>query len=361
MLTLHSITENIRTIVKWAAIGLGSILLLFFIYKGIGLFRNTFFPAPPPAPESKFGKLPAIDFPRSISNTKFTYSINTVTGNLPEFPDRVDVFVTVQNKPNLLNLERARSKARNLGFVSSNSSNQTVPERAITDSLYEWISASDPGRKLIMEINTLEFQLTTDYSSNAAVLSAKLLADEGYAIRTTENMLSSIDLLPSDLDETKTRTELYKIQDGLLTSASNLSSTQVIRVDLFQKDVKEIPIVYPDPPHSTMNFLVASGQYDTTIILSSFIHQKISDLSSTYSIKTTQQAYDELKSGNAYVGSYFGSGKSVSITKVSLAYYLGRTRQNYLYPVYVFEGTDGFTAYISALDDAWTVKNETAN
>ena len=76
---------------------------------------------------------------------------------------------------------------------------------------------------------------------------------------------------------------------------------------------------------------------------------------------TYGQAYDELKSGNAYVGSYFGSGKSVSITKVSLAYYMGRTRQNYLYPVYVFEGTDGFTAYISALDDAWTVKNETAN
>ncbi len=310
--------------------------------------KDTLFPAPVPAPEMKFGKIPPLVFPKTVINSDFTYTIDTLTGELPVFQDKVNVYPIIGSTPNFLNLQKAKTRISSLGFTRTGSS-ELVPEIALSDSVYEWHDESVLRRKITLDINSSNFRLTTDYASNAAVLSARLLADEEYAKNTAKGMLSSMGILPEDIDETRTLTELYRLESGSLVSATSLSNAQIIRVDLFQQALDKLPIYYPHPPHSTMNFLIASGSNDAEVIIANYFHQTVDVVSSTYPIKTANEAYAELQKGEGYVGSYFGSSSDINIKNVTLGYYLGDSLQSFVMPIIIFEGNDGFIAYVSAV------------
>lgn len=102
-----------------------------------------------------------------------------------------------------------------------------------------------------------------------------------------------------------------------------------------------------------MSFWVASGENEASVMAADFTHQTIdqTDTSATYPLITAQQALDNLKNGKGYVAAYYGNDPKILINNVYLAYYLGKTIQDYLMPVIVFEGQNGFMAYVSALAD----------
>lgn len=79
----------------------------------------------------------------------------------------------------------------------------------------------------------------------------------------------------------------------------------------------------------------------------------VSDEYSTYPLKTIGEAFDELKNKKAYIASYFGTQKQVKINDASLAYYIEKNEKDFVYPIIVFTGSDGFYAYISAIRDEW--------
>jgi len=208
------------------------------------------------------------------------------------------------------------------------------------------------------------------------------LNDPTAAIPIVQSYLNSLNSLPADIDLTLTQNppsgddytvtpQLYSVTNGQLVSTTALANTQVIRVDLYQKEIDytinaakeqdlthsqnftmQLPILYPHPPYSTMHFLVASGQNQADVVSANYTHQNINlqpTQMATYPIITAEQAYDDLKSGKAYIASYNGTGNQILINNVFLAYYMGATQQNYLMPVIVFEGQDGFFAYVPAI------------
>ena len=87
-----------------------------------------------------------------------------------------------------------------------------------------------------------------------------------------------------------------------------------------------------------------------------FSHQVVSQENTTYPIKNVSQAFDLLKKNKAYIAGYFGTQTEIRIKDIYLAYYLGEEKQQYLMPVYVFSGKDGFTAYVPAVSDTWMLK-----
>lgn len=378
-MSLHKATEMIKKFGIGVGIGLTAIILITIFIRIGGFIIGIVVPPKVTPPNHAFEVLPSIEFPQNKVDNNFTYVIDTATGALPtNFPDRLIVYPLEDPEPNFLNLEEAKLKAQSLQFTDAE--NKIVPETALGNGNYEWNDTSGIDRKLRIDTVSFNFTLTSSYLSDLKVLGAENLSNELDAIETAKNFLGNIDLYPEDIDLAKIETprkessydtfpKIYTIINGVLVPTTSLSTARVIRVDFHQKDIEydldtgvkkapkikmRLPIRYPNPPFSTMSFWIASGDNQADVHAANFIHNKIlTDSKGTYSIKTAADAFEELKNGKAYIASFAGLDQQILISNVYLAYYLGEQKQNYLMPIIVFEGQDGFFAYVSAIKDEW--------
>jgi hypothetical protein len=390
-MTLHNTVESVKKLLLGTSIGIGIIIMLVIFFRVSVFMWNVIFPPKVIPPTMVYDKLPALSFPASSVNKNLVYTINTVSGQLPtDFPDRLNIFPIVEAKPNFLNLDKAKSLVSHIGFLTG--TGESVQEKALGNALYEWDQPAGLQKKININIVTFNFSLTSEYASSLVVLQAQNISDKKSAIMTAKSFLNDLTLLPDDIDLTKTQNpapnmnyitapQLFDINThtGQLFPATNLNATKIIRVDFYQKDIEyelntgrsngqnglsklqmKLPVLYPYPPNSTMSFWIGSNESDADVVAADFIHQKIDnpkDVEATYPIKTVQQAYEELKQGKAYIAMYSGSSNEVLITNVFLAYYLGKDLQKYLMPIIVFEGSNNFFAYVSAVSDEWITPN----
>lgn len=358
MATLHKATEFTKKILKWSVIAVVSIVVILVILRVGAQIKEYFFPTPLPPPTVKFGKLPLIKFPNNVTNPPaggFTYRLNTLSGQLPTLPTQTNVYKIVKPEPSLLALQKAQEKVAKIGF--------NLPPLRIQDALYQWANQDTPSKKLLLNITSFNFSLSADFIAKQQtlfifdqdILSARNLPDENGAIEKAMNFFQNIDF-PQDIDTKKTKTTLLSIAENKLTPATSFSKTQIIRVDFFQKDVDNLHIYYPKPQNSIMYVLIAGGISQPQVVEAKFFHHNLSEVSATYPIKTAEEAFSELKNKKAYLASYSGSEANIAIKDISLGYYLSDEEQNYLLPIIVFEGNNGFFAYVEALKDEWREK-----
>ena len=370
-------------------IGVGVIIVIVILVRVGFMVKDALFPPVMAPPTESFGDLPPYQFPNAQSNVNLTYSLETISGDLPttladgktSIPDRLSIFPIIHSTPNFLNLDKVKNKVASLDFTTPDG--KVLPEIQLANPYYEWDESGGFNRKIIFDINSFDFKMTSGYLSSLTVLSAQHISDEKSAINTAQDFLLSAGLMPNDLDIKKTEDKNYPAQyvtypqlfsiqnngqENTLVSTTSLSKAQAIRVDLYQKDLEydldiggteynipklhvNFPIFYPHPPYSTMSFWVASGQNSAEVTQAFFTHKDIdlSDATATYAIKTPAQAFKELKDGRAYIAAHNGSDNNILIKEIYLAYYIGEDSQEYVMPVYVFEGNNGFFGYVPAL------------
>lgn len=385
-MTLHETAEFGKKFGIGTGIGIGAIIVLVILFN-VGIFIKNMLLPPTIAPANqKLGKLPPVEFPQSNVDGSFTYTVNTVDGALPtDLPDRVIVYPMVVPKPNLNNLQTIKTRVASLGFVDT--TGNVLPEISRGGSLYEWDEPTGLQRKMIYDNVTFNFSLTSNYLTSLDVLNGRHIQDQNAAFSTAQSFLSSIDSLPADLDFNLTTDpdpansytvvpELYTIDStGEKIKTTSLQDTKVIRVNFYQKAIEysltagaggelsnfknfdlKIPIMYPNPPYSTMDLYVASAADQAQVMEGSYAYQGVDTSTNstpeelaTYPIKPAEQAFQELQNGNGYIAGYAGSSSEISIKKVYLGYYIGETTQQYLMPVLVFEGEEGFYGYVSAV------------
>lgn len=348
MLTLTQATDETRTIIKWILVVIAAVFLVLMMINFGKIAKEMLFPTPPPPPTVTFGKLPPIQFPKNATDQKFSYTLNTISGTLPSFPDRAVIVKIDHSSPNLLALQKTQDRVTKIGFTKTG--------KAISDILYAWNDPQSPYRKLTFNILTSDFHMTSEIFTDSQILAGSYLPNEQQAKINVSQFLEKLDLLPTEIDDEKTKITLLEIKNLQLTPATSLSKSQIIRVDLFQKDYAKLPVYYPHPPFSTMSFFIGSLDRTSDVVMADFTYQKISSTSATYPIKTAQQAYDELKNGDAYIAAYYGNKSTITIKNIFLGYYLGEAFQEYLMPIVVFEGDDGFFAYVLATQDLWIYK-----
>lgn len=349
MTTLQVVTDLSRKVLAIGAmLIIGGLILYFGIKIGFAV-KEALHPTPPPPPTVSYGKLPAINFPPTTNVPTFTYTINTVSGALPDLGDRVAVHKMASTQPSLLALDNAKTAAGAVGFTDDPTS--------INDTDYVWTNTETPQKRLTINIQTHNFSLNSSYKDDSTVTQASNLPDQSHAISTIHTFLTSLTALPDDIDDSKTKVSLFAITNGTLTPAPSLSSAQIVRVDLFQKDVDKLPIYYVQPSYSSMNFLLASTDaQDPQIVEGHFFHQAISSDSATYPIKTAQQAIDDLKKGQVYIASFPTNVTQITIRNISLGYFMSDSDQNYLMPIIVLQGDNNFIAYDSAVFGSWIEK-----
>lgn len=344
-MTLSEVSAKSKEMLTIFVLGVVGLLALIWVVSFIRSLNQ-----PPPAkPTVAFGKLPEVGFPQSVVNTKFSYNIQTISGSLPVFPDRETVYKMQQTAPSLLALQNATTLVNQISFTGT--------PTQLSESEYQWVNTDTLPKTLTFNIFTNNFMLTSDFMHNSDVQQGNNLPDQNTAISTVNSFLVTASLLPNDIDASKTKATLLAITNGQLLPASSLSTTQVIEVDLFQNNVHGLPVFYPDPTHSTMNFYVAGGDSGPQIVQANFVHQGISGTSATYPIITAKQALTALENNQGYIASYDGPGNSVTIYSIQLGYYMGKDTQNYLMPIVVFEGDNNFFAYVPAVSSDWIQSN----
>ena len=348
MITLSKVATETKAILKWGGIGLGAIILIWILFGLGGTLKKVFFPTPPPPPTVGFGKIESIRFPVQTEVKDLTYTVDTLTGSVPNFPDRAKIFKTKDPEANLLALQNTAKKLNSLGFSS-----QPIP---VDGNIYKWTDTSPIQRTISFDIFSSDFTLSSSYLLDKDIVSGKNLPDPSEGIVNASGFLKNLDTYPTDLDESKTKTNLFSIVSSNIIPASSLSNAQLIQVFFFQKDLDKLPIYYSNPKESSMMFMVAGGNYQGQITQARFIHQTISSENETYPIKSGDKAFEELQKGNAYIASYQGANKNISIKKVSLGYYIEDESQPYLTPIFAFEGNDSFFAYVPAVTDEWLNK-----
>jgi len=375
MATLAQATQATRSLLKWGGVAIVVFIILRYLIFPIGfaMYRNLF-PKKPPVPTTTFGKLPRIPFPSGDKFTNTIYTINTTTGTLPPtclyntctkpqdptnplaIPDRLTVHPITKQTAIFSSYASAKQKVSDVGFTGEG--------KALTETMYLWQHPKVPGRQIVFDIITQKFDLTSDMASiGADLMGSPPSVDTSIDLATS--FLSNINLLPKDIDETKTQTLFFKLTApgdsanppgaNSLIPATSLSDSSFIQVDFHRKPLEDLPILNPYPQPSLLSFLVRTAPEKKLAIVEGHFSYKPLDktTSATYPIKTAQQAFTELQEGKAYI--LPGSTKSsrIAIQKVYLAYYEGSDSVRYFLPIFVFEGENSFVAYVEAIQDQW--------
>lgn len=343
MASLNKAKKETQKILKWGGIFLAIIFLFSMGTRFLTFVKDSF--APPPPPQAAFGKLPPIPFPEKIKEN-ISYSLDTLTGFLPNFSDRAKVYKIISDPPTLLGLDRTRQKVSGIGFKSDGIQ--------IAEDVYQWVDQTPSlQKKITMNIFSSDFSLSSPYLITQSLEKFSVPEEKSRAVEVARSFLSNMSLFPQDIDENKTKTALYSIVDNALIPTAKISNAKIVRVDFFQKDLNGFPIYYDKGVSSTIDFLVGKEGGELKVVSARFFHKNISQTSSTYAIKTASQAFLELQKGKAHIAYKPDNTVEFTIKKVFLGYYIGEDQQEFLMPVVVFEGSNDFVAYVSAVRDEW--------
>jgi hypothetical protein len=342
---LTQATHAARLTVKYGAIALvflmvGRVLLTAFI----AYWKATHPPAPPP-PTAGFGSLPPLTFPTLDDVERpATYTLETPTGTTPEFGDRAKVFLMVRSSPSLLADQTAREIAAAYNFVFE-------PE-ILDANTYRWVKSQPLESQLEMDIFTQHFALTTDYLARPELLTGSPLPDDFSSVSLVKSALSTAGLLPSDVSTAAGKVSYLKSLGGELGEAVSLSDADYVEVNLDRTPIDNaFPMYGPDAEKGAIHAVITGALSGPGAIVELQYNYQALDYAEveTYPIRTSQAAWKMLQSGEGYIARWKGTGTAI-IRKVSLGYYESTDEQEYLQPIFIFEGDDDFLAYVSAVD-----------
>lgn len=337
MANLASVTRESRLILKIGAVMLGVGLLLYFMIQGYLFVKKL--TSPPAPPLQAFGKLPAPVFP-SQGTPGIQFQINTVDGTLRSFGDRAYVYKLRTPQASLLDLSNAKEVLESAGFIEN--------QIKISDTLYQW-AQTKTGVLLQYDIVTKNFAISSNYLTNPTLSSSSLMPAVEDIKKDVISFLQLMKVNVSDINIEKSTVTYLQNNNGQLVLAENLANARFARVELVQNPVNEIPFVYETPTTSLLNFLVSyPTQGNAQIVEGQFFHYLVNtEEKSDYPLKTTMQALEDLKNGNAYMINPQNL-TTVDITDVELRYYIGTKMNGYLLPVYLFTGIN-FAGYVDAI------------
>jgi hypothetical protein len=347
MTSLTRIAIAARKVIRYT-IFLITFLLVgkFLLDTGIMIYKKNF-PAPPPPPTVKFGKLTKIPFPENGTSAKLNYTLETPEGGFPKTsPIQAKVYFMPKVSPNLLSLDVAKATAQTLGYGANG--------QQMSDTVYLFTNTRYPTA-LQMNIVTGTFSISYNLSQDKTPLSTKPPIAE-VAASEFRSFLSGASILPPDLTGTTT-SKYLKLSGAQLVTALSLSEADLVKVNLFRKDYDNLPSVTGIPDQANVwGIVTGSPGRDQLVVAAEYHYYSIDESQyATYPIKTPTEAFSELQANQAYIAALGlnKDGDNLKIRRVYLAYFDPGSITEFYQPVYVFEGDNGFTAYLPAVSSAY--------
>jgi hypothetical protein len=330
-----------RKIIRFGLYGVIALIVGRMLFStGISVYRY-FYPEPPPPPTVAFGRLPKLPFPEKEISGNPSYTLETPEGSIPVLATQAKVYFMPKPVQTQLNLELAKDKAANLGFLPDG--------QQISQTLYSFQHQRAHSTLKMNIINGI-FSISYDLAVDSSPLEKRPPAPE-IAASQIRSYLSSANLLPVDLSGPTTH-QFLTIEEGSFANALSLSEADLVKIYLFRKSYDDLSSLTPDPNQSNTWFMVSgSREREKQIIASEFHYFPIDeDKSATYPVKLAEAAWEELKAGNAFIASQGVDNESnIIIRRVYLAYYDAGVSAEFYQPIIVFEGDRGFAAYVPAV------------
>ena len=328
-----------------AIVRVGKLLALivgvYIVFRIGGLVFNAVFPPAPPPPTVAFGKLPQLDLSEGIASPdNLALKVETISGDIPNLVSSTKVFAVKNPDVTFGTLNDAASIATRLGFLA-----QT---QDLGQGKVRFADAKQSGKFLTIEAATNNFKLESNFLDTAAILSSRPKSLESVGAMATDFIknfgVSDVDY-PSDLISTF----LFSVDNGKLVNANSLSSANVVQVIFGRADLDKIGIMSLNANYPLVWVMVS----DKGVLAGEKSSNQIQKFKfSTYPLKGSMAAFEELKSGRG-IFNKLPRDNNFSIRNVRLAYVETRRLQSYLQPVYIFEGDDNVLAYLPAVADDW--------
>lgn len=335
---------------KGVIFGIAGIVLFLILKTALGVattyWRQTH-PASPPSPTVLFGKLESFKFPSSEYSYPQEIILQTIGGELPEASASAKAYQIPKELPSLLADQHARQFAAQLEFKGNPISK--------TSTEYKFQDPINPLRTLDLNIITNNFSLKYDYLKDSQVFKEGSPPSPEQAKIEAEQFLNLASSFPKELKKGERKVSFLKLSGDQFIPATSLSKADAVRVDFFKENLEDNRLLPPEYDQSSI-YVIISGSKDKKkkIIEAQFRFFKADkETSSTYPIKTPQQAWEELKNGQGFIARWKKGHQKAVVRDVYLAYYDPPEYQPFLQPIFVFEGDDQFVAYIQAIKHEW--------
>ena len=341
---MASLTETAiiaRKTIRYTIYFIIAVVVARFLFGvGVNLF-NSLFPAGPPPPTVGYGRLPPLPFPEVTRELpEITYSIETPDGGLPGVPEQARVFFMPRNSVDLFTEDRAISQAAALGY--------TAPPLELSQTLFRFNHPVAPATlqmNIVSGVYSTSYNLAFDPSPLQTITPAP-----SAATAAAQTYFGTPRPFPEDLAG-EIQTEFLRVEGQNLVSAISLSEADFVKVNFYRTPIDEIPAVTADPNESNIWAIVSGADSPGNIIASEFKYYEIDQTQwHTYPLKNATTALEDLLSGSGHVADLgLNVDGEVTIRRVFIAYYDPGVQYGFYQPVFVFEGDDGFVAYVPAI------------
>ncbi|MBT4124251.1 MAG: hypothetical protein HN981_00460 [Candidatus Pacebacteria bacterium] len=346
---LTTATRFGRLFVKYGTVTLVSLMVGRMLLVSFVAYWKATHPEPPPPPTIGFGVLPALTFPEKKESERPTsYKLETGLGSrLPEFDiDRAKVFLMPKSIASLLADKEVKEVAATYGFIF---------EPQLLDSrTYRWTKTGALDSSLEIDTQNKTFLYKTNYLSKPELITNTRRTPEEYeAVRRLKSFLDKTDLLADDIATSSGDVVFLKSIGGELEEAFSLSDADFIQVNLDRTMIDEEYEMYnPEPENGVVTAIISGVLSGQESIVDLEYHYKPVDYEQmeTYPVRSAKSAWQVLQSGNGFVAEK-GTSQEAVIRDVDIGYYEDwDNEQEYLQPIYVFTGDNGFVGYVSAID-----------
>lgn len=370
---------NVSIFSKKALVVAGILLLVFIaIYNSIPTikkFSAILFPEKIEAPVTIYGQLPALKIPGLTIKGSPLFEIETPTGQLPSFPAQAPVLLMENPEYSYLSGERARNTASLLGFKGEHI-------RSESGGIQIW---SDAEKQATLSFNLVTGSFEMDRNIDA-VLNDYI---EGVAVNAAEatafvsNILNKLSPKPPEEYITGKMSVQY-IRYGVNREVMHFDTpfqAQITRVDVFRSiadtQQQKIPIVTDNPDNGLISFWLIRNKENTISIVKARYYSwriKQTERIATYPLRSIGEAWQEVIDKKVAIVTLRESKDNpertvcaeeiarVDIHRVYLAYYDSPQFNQFLQPLYVFEGVGLttnrsrqviFIAYAGAVSSEW--------
>lgn len=347
-----TLTEASKIAKKWALFIVVGVVLyyvfLLLLIPGAKNLAKILIPEKDP-PNTIYGALPALEFTIKQVKGDFgpKYTLDTQDGRIPTgFPKKVKVYTVRTKSPSFEKGKNAISTAKELGY----SDDDLIT--SLKEPIYKWKKISSDG-VLEIDTNTESLSSYTPLTGRSEMFPRGSLTEER-AKEYAKSIMSKIDRFDDPLYvEGTQKVTLGQFSGTVLKKASSIGEAQVARVDFF-RSIDEYPILGPDPQIGLIYAFLRKPQstdlHYNFPIMKSYVTQIGQNTEATYPLVSVSDAWDFVKDNKGAVVSILPENISlltpytpvrveeVFINSIYLAYYDNDKEQDYLQPIYVFEG-----------------------
>jgi len=295
-----------------------------------------------------------IRFPKPTASPsgQLVYQLQTIEGTVPEASVSANVYFMPKAGSNLLALSEAQDFAKRLGF------SPTPISSPDNKNIYRFDDPELTLRHLWYDVVSSNFILRYDFQQDAGLFLNNEVPTAQEAQQEATLLLETYDLFPKDYKNGTVTVTFYQVNNNSLVPVGSQSQADAVRVDFYRPHIASTPVVTGASGGPISIVLSGSTNTSKRILQFTYTYWPVDyQTTATYSLKTSAQAWQELQNGSAYIVQYPEHAQIITVRNIFLAYYDSFDPQTYLQPIFVFEGDEGFIAYVPAVNPEYIDPN----